>query len=374
MFTRGLKVEGTQNLGRVGLLNVTGDGFNDTAFGYAYSRPDSSLTLAVDGVAANHTGIRDTTLGYGFATTNPRNGVFTVAKMTVDRGTNVDAPAQANDLQLGAGLQNAHTFALVKYTDIGPQYNPLDGYVQLNDVRGPQGFYQYSGNGPKDAFLKSYQLSVGADRFVDRSGAAHQADVFTNANVTFKNLVSLGYGQSTSELRFYDNPYPAYTSPHVLPFNTQTVAFGYRDGTPAPIDASYSWGPFANNMLQPIFLQQVSLSSSAQYGRWGVSVGYNGVLEHGVAGSAAPALDSQWLRTLALTRAFGKNASLAVGLRGINGNGGYAVPGTNLALSYHQRFNNLDELYVDYGTPAATSTLNRLIVKYVFHIGGQTGT
>lgn len=374
VFDRGLKIEGTQGLGQMGLLNVTGDGFDDTAFGYAYNRPDNSLTLAVDGVAANHTGIRDDTFGFAAATTNPRNGIFALAKITMDRGTSINTPTQADDFQLGAGLQNAHTSALVKYADIGPQYNPLDGFLQLSDLRGPQFFYQYSGNGPKDTLIKSYQLLFGADRFVDRSGASHQSDVFSNASVTFKDLVTLQYGQTTSELRFYTKAYPAYTGSYVLPFNNQVLMFGYRDGTPAPIDASYSWGPFANNALQPVFLQQLSLSTSAQYRRWGLSLAYNGALEHAVANSAAPALDSQWLRSIALTRSFGKNASLAIGLREINGDGGYALPGTNLAVSYHQRFNNLDELYVDYGTPAAASTLNRLIVKYIFHFGGQTGT
>jgi hypothetical protein len=48
---------------------------------------------------------------------------------------------------------------------------------------------------------------------------------------------------------------------------------------------------------------------------------------------------------------------------------------TNLAVSFHQRFANLDELYVDYGSPAIqNNTLHRLIVKYVFHAGGGTGT
>ena len=91
-------------------------------------------------------------------------------------------------------------------------------------------------------------------------------------------------------------------------------------------------------------------------------------------GSAAIALDSQWERSLSVTRSFGKDTSLALGLRGINGDGGFAQPGTNLAVSFHQRFKSLDELYVDYGTPASITTLNRFIVKYVFHVGGDTGT
>ena len=374
VFDRGLKVEGTQGLGQIGLLNVTGDGFDDTAFGYAYNRPDNSLTLATTAIMASHTGMRDDTFGYGIATANPHDGIFTVAKIAMDRGTSVSAPAQGNDFQIGTGMQNAHSLAILKYTDIGPQYNPLDGYVQINDIRGPQAFYEYSGNGRKGSFVKSYQVLGGGDRFVDRSGAAHEADVFTNGTVTFTDLLSLSYGQSTSELRFYGNAYPAYTGAEVLPFNNQTIAVGYRDGTPSPLDVSYSWGPFANNFLQPVFLQQSSFSTAEQHGRWGISLAYNGNIERALPGSGAPPVDSQWLRSIALTRSFGKDASVAVGLRSINGNGGYALPGTNLAISFHERFRNADELYIDYGTPAAATTLNRAILKYVFHVGGETGT
>jgi hypothetical protein len=50
------------------------------------------------------------------------------------------------------------------------------------------------------------------------------------------------------------------------------------------------------------------------------------------------------------------------------------VPGTNLALSFNHRFANQDQLYLDYGAPAAPQTLHRFIMKYVFHMGGGTGT
>jgi hypothetical protein len=374
VFNQGTKLEGTQGRSAIGLLNVSGAGFNDTAYGYSFNTPNNTLTLATSGVLANHAGIRDDVTGYGIATTNPRDGVFALAKITLDRGTNVTAPAQADDLQVGGGVQNAHTLFIAKYTDIGPHYAPIDGYLQESDLRGPQIFYQYTGSGPKDGFLKTFAIVAGTDRYVDRSGAAHEADVFSAASVTFTNLVTISLNQSSSELRFYGSPYPVYANPFVLPFDSDSVSLGYRDGTPAPIDATFSVGPYANNALQPVFLQQLSLSTSAQRGVYGISLAYNGAIEHAERSSLAPSIDSQWLRSIALTRSFGRDASLAVGLREVNGNGGYAPPGTNLAISYHKRFRNLDELYFDYGTPAAASTLNRVILKFIFHVGGQTGT
>ncbi|MDE2481366.1 MAG: hypothetical protein KGN02_04160 [bacterium] len=372
IFDRGFKLEGTQGRAQIGVLNAGGAGFSDSAFGYQVNTSDNSFTYGFTGVNADHTGLRDQMLGGAIATTNPHSGAFVLSKYQFERGTLVDANGQAGDFQVGAGVQNAHTLALLKYEDVGPEYAPVDAYITENDVRGPQFFYQYSGSGRRG--IKSYQVLAGADRFVDRSGAAHQSDVFTNVMLMFKNQFMVTYGQSTSELRVYAAPYPFYTGATVVPFNSQSLSVGYRDGTPSPIDASYSWGPFANNDLQRIFLQQPSLSLTHQYGRYGISLALNGNVERALPGSLAPALDSQWYRSVSLTRSFGRNTSVALGLRGINGTGGYAMTGTNLAFSFHERFANLDELYVDYGTPAAASTLNRFIVKYVFHVGGETGT
>jgi hypothetical protein len=374
IFDHGFKFEGTHGLNSLGILTDGGPGFSDSAFGYGFSHPDGSLGIALQGVDADHYGVRDETYGASVAVANPRDGIFQLVKYLSDRGTNVDDPSQANDFQVGTGVQNAHTLLLFKYEDIGPEYNPIDGYLTENDVNGPQVFYQYSGSGPKGGAIKQYQILAGADRFVDRSGAAHQSDVFSNLSVTFKNLVTLQYGQSTSELRVYADAFPVYSGAQVIPFNSQAVSFGYEDGTPHPVDLNYSWGPYANSETEPVYVQQPSISTSDQFGRWGVGLQYNGVIERALPGSAAPGVDSQWLRSISLSRTFGSNTTLAIALRGVNGNGGFATPGTNLALGFHERFRNLDELYFDYGSPASATTLNRFLLKYIFHVGGQTGT
>lgn len=46
----------------------------------------------------------------------------------------------------------------------------------------------------------------------------------------------------------------------------------------------------------------------------------------------------------------------------------------NLAANYHRRFANNSEVFVNYGTPAATATVQRLIVKYVLRLGSAAGT
>ena len=48
--------------------------------------------------------------------------------------------------------------------------------------------------------------------------------------------------------------------------------------------------------------------------------------------------------------------------------------GMDVALAYHRRFSNGNEVFVNYGTPAASATVLQVIVKYVLHTGGAAGT
>jgi hypothetical protein len=83
-------------------------------------------------------------------------------------------------------------------------------------------------------------------------------------------------------------------------------------------------------------------------------------------------LNSQWLRLVSLGENLGQDSNVAIELRSITGSvNALTVPGVNFAVSYHSRFVSGDELYVAHGTPAATQTLNRFIVKYGLHEGIQ---
>ncbi|HEY8320925.1 MAG TPA: DUF5916 domain-containing protein [Candidatus Baltobacteraceae bacterium] len=364
IFNHGEKLEGTIGQNSIGILNVGGNGFSDRALGYSHNKTDNSFSYGMQAVTTDRTdGTRDTAYGFGAATTNPHSGALFLANYQADRGTAVTDPSQANAIAIGGGVQNATWLALADWKDIGPQFAPQLGYTQIADIRGPQAIVQYNGTGRKGAFLKAYQLTFVGDTYRDRAGDTHEADFNGNVNLTFDDNVTFGYGDSVSELRF-----PGIG---VLPFNSQTVAVGYKDGSPSPTDATYSWGAFDG-----LYLQQFSSSTTRQFGLYGISFEYDGSVERrtDLTYFPAPDRDTQWLRRVSLTRSFGKNASLAIGLRGINGDGGFAAPGTNLAISYHKRFADLNEVYFDYGTPAATSTLNRWILKYVFHFGGATGT
>jgi hypothetical protein len=86
-------------------------------------------------------------------------------------------------------------------------------------------------------------------------------------------------------------------------------------------------------------------------------------------------LTSQFLRSVSLGINLTRDSTLTLAVRNINGYGGFATNvGNNLALAYHEHFRSGDELYVNYGSPAAGATLDRLIVKFIFDAGADAGT
>ena len=196
VFNSGVKLEGTQGLNSIGILNVTGDGFNDSAFGYNYSRPNQSFGASVTGVDANHDGIRDELIGFGVGITNPRDGIFIGSKITSDFGTEVSSERQARDFQLSTGIQNSKLLVLVKYADIGPQYNPLDGYITENDIRGPQAFFQYTGTGNKGSLISHTPWRCGSLRLIEAARRILNRFLQQHEPSPSQDPITLEHGQS----------------------------------------------------------------------------------------------------------------------------------------------------------------------------------
>src|SRR5581483_11550959 len=65
------------------------------------------------------------------------------------------------------------------------------------------GFNFFADAGGSTKGVKNFLVFFNADRFLDRSGAVHQADASIFAQATFKNAFSIGIGPSIDELRSY---------------------------------------------------------------------------------------------------------------------------------------------------------------------------
>jgi hypothetical protein len=389
-FDRGAKVEGTFGLQSFGALafrgydGLTNNTFNDVAFGYKHALPDRTFLYWADGDFARHSiAGDDSTVEAGVAARNLRTGFVAGVNEAFEQGAYVPAPGFARSFNGFADVHKPNYEVFAGYGDITPNYNPIDGFTTISDIRGPIGYVNLTG---ANALMKNYTLFFGADRFLDRSGAVHEADTLATFSATFKNGFSINnLGPSVGLLRGYDvtsspgcspsasggftyfTGYPCYVGGQTTRFNLLGGGIGFRDGTPTPVDFSYNEGPFGS-----AYTHLFTSTTSRPIGRH-LSIGleYDGTYERDLASGS---LNSQWLRRVSLGASFGADSNAAISLRGINGTGGFATPGLNLAASYHRRMPNGNELFVNYGTPAANATLERVIVKYVLRIGGGAGT
>jgi hypothetical protein len=386
-FDRGAKIEGTVKNDAFGVLSVRGydqvaaQTFDDVAFGFKHALPDRTFQYWTDGVLAHHSAMgNDETTEAGVEGRNLKNGFVWLANTSIERGTAIGGVAHSTNGFVDVHKPNYEVNA--GYTDVSPHYGPLDGFTATSDIRGPQASLYFAGNGTR---TKNWSLFLYGDRYLDGSGAVHEADTLLTLSATFKNQFSINnLGPQTGVLRSYDVPSgpgcagpaltrssysgaPCYLNGRTDRFNLFNTGFGYRDGTPTPIDATFAFGPFGGFDVHQFTL----ISSRPIAGRFSLALEYDGTYERShVTGM----LDSQWLRRIALAESIGHDSNVAISLRVINGNGGFAVPGSNLAASFHRHYANGNELYLNFGTPAATATLDRVILKYVFHAGGPSGT
>ncbi|HEV3154553.1 MAG TPA: hypothetical protein VGZ02_12165 [Candidatus Baltobacteraceae bacterium] len=388
-FDRGEKVEGSFGNQSFGVLSfrgfdeTTGNEFDDTAYGYTHALADQSFSYWSDGVLANHSVAgRDAAAEIGTQLHNLHTGLLGGADEAFESGSYVPDPGHARALSLWSIEQKPNWVAFVDYQDVTPNYNPIDGFTSISDARGF--VYNINFTGSSRA-MKNYQLNLATDRYLDESGAVHQVDAIATLKATFKNQISISLGPHNGDLRSYttsapgpggcDDPalvrtaytgFPNYYCGETEQFEQQVVRIGYRDGTQSPVDFSFDGGPFGGT-----FLHQYSLSASRPLGtRFSAAAQFAGTYGRTISNGD---LNSQWLRLISLGYNLGPDSNVAMELRSVNGlvGGLTTVPGFNLAASYHRKFSDGAELYFAFGTPAATQTLNRFILKYVVHAGTQ---
>jgi hypothetical protein len=384
-FDGGFKIEGTAGHNSIGMLDVKGSGFDDSAYGFLNSTADQAFSIFGDGVIARRIDGVDNAGQFGSIYFNPKTELGGGFKLAQEWGTFVPDAALARD---DIGLVGINRQAYAAYTgveDIGPYFNPIDGFTQINDIKGPVGIVKFAGAGSNGDIIKAWDFTGIADRYFDRSGAVHEADSLAYLTIDFKDLFSVYPAFGNSELRQYQTCYPHYSGGQTNAFDSSGLGIGYRDGSSSPIDVSFSGGAFAlpppnggpnvcdapGGAATPAYLQQYDMSTSRRIGqRLTLSLEDDGTRERYRDFGA----DNQWLRRIALDESLGKQADVSIGYRSISGTGGFAAPGKNFSFGLHERFANQDELYVNFGSPAASATLDRLIVKFILHVGGGAGT
>ncbi|MBV8149920.1 MAG: hypothetical protein JO101_05130 [Candidatus Eremiobacteraeota bacterium] len=374
-FDRGLKLEGTQGTNSFGVLEAKGDdptgpqNFDDIAFGFKHKRQDNTLAVWADGVMAHHFGLDDSTFEVGAYGRSLASGLVYSFDHASEFGTAVANPSKAQKTDALFDIQKSGPFeATLGWVDIGPQYNPIDGFTNIADVRGPDVQLDWVMTPKDSSWRKNAEIYLFADRWLDSQGQVHESDADAYLNVRTKKQVTFSIGDQIGSQRSYGGNYFSgyynnYANAVTLPLHAPFAGITLGDGAPKSFNVTYQSGAFGPN-----YLQQLSTTTIYQFGRRAsFEFDYAGTHERPFS-IGAP--DSQYLRRVTLGVPLGVDGNASFAYRVISGTGGFATPGKDLAFGLRKRFRNGSELFANYGTPAATSTLDRLILKYLVRIGG----
>jgi hypothetical protein len=371
-FDRGLKLVGTKGTNSFGALEVrgsdpvTGASFDDTVVGFRHRRADNTFGYWLQGVNAAHSAGTDRTWEIGGYGRSLASGLVYSAMHAQESGTFV---ARAGDAQKNAAfvdIQKPGLEAAIVWNDTGPLYAPVDGFTNIADIRGPQASLDLNRSFTRGP-VKNVDLYLYWDRWLDRRGNVHESDADAYLTLRMRSPLAIYLNDQNGSQRTYEGDYfsgapHGYRDQRMLPFKTWSVGIGYGEGTPNELRTDYQTGPFGTFVLH-----QTTTTFTRAFGSASLAIDYAGTREKAFSGPS----DGQWLRRISLAVPLGRDGNASIAYRDVSGRGGFANPGRNLAGSLRKRFANGNELFLNYGTPAANSTLDRWILKYLMRLGGS---
>jgi hypothetical protein len=371
-FDRGLKLVGTKGTNSFGALEVrgsdpvTGASFDDVAFGFRHRRPDNTFGYWVDGVSAAHANGNDRSWEIGGFGRSLASGLVYSAMHAQEGGTFVARPGDAQKNAAFIDIQKPGLEAALVWIDTGPLFSPVDGFTNIADVRGPELSLSLNRTFKRGPF-KNADLYLYADRWLDRHGNVHESDADAYLTLRMRSPLAIYLNDQLGSQRTYEGDFfsgapHGYRDQNMLAFKTWSAGAGYGEGTPNSLRTDFQAGPFGT-----FYLNQTTTTFTRALGPASFSVDYAGTREKAYSGLS----DGQWLRRFTLAVPLGRDGNASIAYRDVSGRGGFATPGRNLAASLRKRFSNGNELFVNYGTPAANATLDRWIVKYLLRLGGS---
>ncbi len=366
IFNEGEKVEGEVAGASIGVLNVTGDRTDTTAFQVRDMRDNGQLSVTAAGAFNSIPGAADQTLKASVSYLNQYSKIGANADYAIDRGTYVDSGRDADSWDVGTSVTRPNYAVSASYSDEGPQYAPINGYVAQNDVHGFSLSGSLSSTESPTSPIRTASLSAEGDRYFDDSGAVRLADDYLYGQLLFRNTLQLSAATTDSQLRSYAVAYPNYVGGRTDPYDSNFISVGVLQNTPRAAYVSLTWGHFADYYLQ----QTLGSASSPITKRISVTLDFQQSLER--FDDDAPS-NGQILKRLSLFDSISPNDSATLSYRIVSGSGGSAVPGSNLAIGYSKRTPHGNQLIVEIGSPAAPVSQERFIIKYVQLIGGGVG-
>jgi hypothetical protein len=372
----GYAVEGVQGLAQFAGFSSVGTGRNDNAQTLSWSTPDRHYSLLALRFGTNcaycpslsstsSPNVNDETSIVQAVVGNRHNSSFYVTAGG-NRGTNVTSPELGHYREYGINLYTQKWGIFPAYHDVGPQYAPVDGFVQINDVRGLTNYmYREFDNAPT-SFIRSYNVSQDYGSFRNSAGKSDFGYAVSALTITTKTLYQLAMSSGYQHLLL--------PSGDDVQISQNGASLTYGNTTSAPTSVSYNIGRFG-----PGYLRTTTRLTTLRLGPRGTLTlegdNTNQTIDTGFK-------EVQWLERASIAYQASPDSSLAIGLRRIIGvspllslptSGVTALNKSNVSLAYH-RYVGQNELYVVYGDPGNLSTLPAFIVKFVHYFGAEKGT
>ena len=367
-FRQGYAYEGTAGKFSFGAFDAVGFSRTDSAevLNWGINDTKQILGLSLQRVSVNVPGFRDnvTTLYTGYLNQHTHDFVYLNAGN--DSGTAVTDNGFAQYWEYGGGYVDKTTTIGVSFQKVGPQFNPVDGFLNQPDVSGYQLFANKKFIFSKTATLQDIAVSEFYAHMHDHSGNPAQLGLFQQVNFDLKNQLSIHVFGGLNDIEIFNGDF--------LPFNGNGGALIYRGSTATPTSIVYQGGTYYHGHLTswdystviPVAKHlHLALEDDENY----------------YASPTEPAA-KQWLERASLDWQISRNASFDIGARRIIGRNlpnafeppqfGFLNAG-NISAAFHFLAAK-NEFYLVYGSPNSLATTPALIFKWIRYIGAEKGT
>jgi hypothetical protein len=367
-FRQGYAYEGTAGKFSFGAFDAVGFSRTDSAevLNWGINDTKQIVGLSLQRVSVNVPGFRDntTTLYTGYLNQHTHDFVYLNAGS--DSGTAVTDNGFAQYWEYGGGYVDKTTTIGFTFQKVGPQFNPVDGFLNQPDVSGYQIFANKTFVFSKTATLQDIRVSEFYAHMHDHSGNPAQLGLFQQVNFDLKNQLSIHVFGGVNQIEIFNGEF--------LPFYGNGGALIYRGQTSTPTVIVYQGGPYYHGHLTswtystvlPI-MKHLHLALEDD--------------ENFYASPTEPTA-KQWLERASLDWQFSRDASFDIGARRIIGRNlpdAFEPPqfaflnAGNISAAFHFLAAK-NEFYLVYGSPNSLATTPALIFKWIRYIGAEKGT
>lgn len=371
----GYAVEGKQGPTSFAAFDAIGiDGRRDDAEAFGVHTQDTKTFFNVQRIGVNLPGLHDD-VSYYNVSHDSLKGLFEYAGYGTESGTLVTDASRATRKEIGGGWYAPNGGLYFALRKIGAQYNPVDGFIQHNDVAGYDLNGSYTWYYKSTAFFPRLIVAADIDRYHGTGVGLNQTDSSFAVGADFLKQWHIRLQTGSSYLLVDRGMLRSIFTP--VTQNGVDLYFHYH--TPTVTQLSWYTGRFGPGSLDSWTRATTLKAGSRGYLAFEADSNRQW-LDEGT-------IYTSWLEKATYTYENGANSSIGVGVRRIIGQfpivakpllpGGVPfnspIDAWNLSLAYHLRFAH-NEVYLVYGDANALQTAPRVVIKLIEYAGADKGS